>query len=78
MLENQTGEYYFKQMKCSQKIKFKKNLIKYLPRFSLNFNSTMLQKFQNFENFVLSSFIFSETKEGSEYWFNLITKIKNG
>ena len=78
MLENQTGEYYFKQMKCSQKIKFKKNLIKYLPRFSLNFNSIMLRKFQNFENFVLSSFIFSETKEGNEYWFNLITKIKNG
>lgn len=27
MLENQTGEYYFKQMKCSQKIKFKRNLL---------------------------------------------------
>ena len=78
MLENQTGEYYFKQMKCSQKIKFKRNLIKYLPRFSLNFNSIMLRNFRNFRNFVLSSFILSETKEGSEYWLNIITKIKNG
>ena len=78
MLKNQTGEYYFKQMKCSQKIKFKRNLIKYLPRFSLNFNSIMLRNFRNFRNFVLSSFILSETKEGSEYWLNIITKIKNG
>lgn len=27
MSENQTGEYYFKQMKCSQRIKFKRNLL---------------------------------------------------
>ena len=78
MLENQTGEYYFKQMKCSQRIKFKRNLIKYQSRFSENFNSYMLEKFQDFEIFISCSFIFSETKEGFRYWDDLIKKIKDG
>ena len=78
MLENQTGEYYFKQMKCSQKMKFKRNLIKYRSRFSESFNSFMLQKFQDFEIFSLSSFTFSETKEKHEYWLDVIKKIKDG
>ena len=73
--ENQTGEYYFRQMKCSQKIKFKKNLIEYQSRFSENFNFIMLQKFQDFEIFVTCSFIFSETKEKNKYWFNVIKEI---
>ena len=75
MLENQTGEYYFKQMKYSQRIKFKKNLIKYQSRFSENFNSIMIEKFQNFEIFVSCFFIFSKTKEGNNYWFNIIKEI---
>lgn len=77
MLENQTGEYYFKQMKCSQRIKFKRNLIKYRFRFSENFNSYMLEKFQDFKIFVSCSFIFSETKEGFRYWDDLIKEIEN-
>ena len=78
MLENQTGEYYFKQMKCSQRIKFKRNFIEYQKRTGLkSFNSIMSQNFLDFENFVLSSFVFSDTKEGHEYWFSVIAKIKN-
>lgn len=78
MLENQTGEYYFKQMKCSQKMKFKRNFIEYQEKTALeNFNSIMVQNFLDFETFVLSSFIFSDTKEGDEYWFSVIAKIKN-
>ena len=78
MLENQTGEYYFKQMKCSQKMKFKRNFIEYQKKRALeNFNSIMVQNFLDFETFVLSSFIFSDTKEGYEYWFSIIAKIKN-
>ena len=78
MLENQTGEYYFKQMKCSQKIKFKRDFIEYQKKTGqISFNSIMLQNFLNFETFAMSSFVFSNTKEGHEYWFSIIAKIKN-
>ena len=76
MLKNQTGKYYFKQMKCSQKMKFKRNFIEYQKRFLLkNFDSIMSQKFPTFEAFVKSSFIFSDTKEGFCYWNYLTNKI---
>ena len=78
MLENQTGEYYFKQMKCSQKMKFKRNFIEYQKRtYQKTFDSIMSQKFIVFEFFVKSSFIFSDTKEGFQYWIYLIKEIEN-
>lgn len=78
MLENQTGEYYFKQMKCSQKMKFKRNFIEYQKRtYQKTFNSIMSQKFNLFEIFVKSSFIFLDTKEGFQYWIYLIKEIEN-
>ena len=76
MLKNQTGEYYFKQMKCSQKMKFKRNFIKYQKRtYQKSFDSIMSQKFPTFETFVKSSFIFLDTKEGFGYWSHLANKI---
>ena len=78
MLENQTGEYYFKQMKCSQKMKFKRNFIEYQKRTDQKtFDSIMSRKFNLFENFVKSFFIFLYTKEGHEYWLDVIKKIKD-
>ena len=77
MLENQTGEYYFNQMKCSQKMKFKRNFIEYQKRtYQRTFDSIMSQKFNLFEIFVKSSFIFSDTKEGFQYWIYLIKEIE--
>ena len=76
MLENQTGEYYFKQMKCSQKMKFKRNFIEDQKRtYQKSFDSIMSQKFPTFEVFVKSSFIFLDTKEGFGYWNHLANKI---
>lgn len=83
MLENQKGEYYFKQMNCSQKMKFKRNFIEYQKRtyqksfdsIQKSFDSIMFQKFPTFEAFVKSSFIFLDTKEGFGYWNHLANKI---
>lgn len=76
MLENQKGEYYFKQMNCSQKIKFKRNFIEYQKEtYHKTFDFIMLQKFPTFEAFVKSSFIFLNTKEGFGYWNYLANKI---
>ena len=76
MLENQTVEYYFKQMNCSQKMKFKRNFIEYQKRtYQKSFDFIMSQKLPNFEAFVKSSFIFSDTKEGFCYWNYLTNKI---
>ena len=76
MLENQKGEYYFNQMKCSQKMKFKRNFIEYQKRtYQKTFDSIMSQKFPTFEAFVKSSFIFSDTKEVFSYWNHLANKI---
>lgn len=78
MLENQTGEYYFKQMKCSQKMKFKRNFIEYQKgTYQKTFDSIMAQKFNLFEIFIKSSFIFLDTKEGFQYWIQLIKEIEN-
>ena len=55
MLENQKGEYYFNQMKCSQKMKFKRNFIEYQKRtYQKSFDSIMSQKFPTFEAFIIS------------------------
>ena len=64
MLENQTGEYYFKQMKCSQKMKFKRNFIEYQKRtYHKSFDSIMYQQFKKLreegirKNFSLCSYM---------------------
>lgn len=76
MLENQKGEYYFKQMNCSQKMKFKRNFIEYQKRtYQKSFDFIMSQKFPTFKYFLKSSFIFSDTKEGFCYWNYLTNKI---
>ena len=67
MLENQTGEYYFKQMKCSQKIKFKRNLLNKYPFPKVFFR----EKYSSFENMVCAAFVWDETKQGYVYWYNV-------
>ena len=67
MLENQTGEYYFKQMKCSQKIKFKRNL---LNKFSYS-KHFFRENHSSFENMIYAAFVWDETKQGYVYWYNV-------
>ena len=74
MLENQTGEFYFKQMKCSQRIKFVRNFISYTKNKNSKYNF-MKEKYFDFYSFLSSAFIFSSTKEGYNYWFTIINKI---
>ena len=69
MLENQTGEYYFKQMKCSQKMKFKRKeqLIGVDVAYFEILIKALRGKFSSDEDFKLNT----------EYFNKLVDKIFN-
>ena len=72
--ENQTGEFYFRQMKCSQRIKFVRNFISYTKNKNSKYDF-MKEEYFDFYSFACSSFVFCYTKEGHRYWYDIIYEI---
>lgn len=69
------GIDFFNMLAEDEQQKVKYNVNKCNEEFY--FSYILKKEFNNMNNFISGLFIFTTTKEGSEYWFNLIEKYDN-
>ncbi len=68
-----TGEECYKAMTELEQRRWQRNVIK---QYSVPSNTLFVIKYYNFCDFIESSFDWSATKEGTEYWATICDKYK--
>jgi len=66
------GYECYRAMSDMEQIRWKNNVVK----AKLSISHTLLKDYYNFIDFVESSFVWSETKQGNEYWANIAERYK--
>ena len=62
------GPYYFSQLSSLEQRRFTHNL---LSRTSMSLKWFLNHEFDDFKTFVCSAFVFSSSREGDDYWYDI-------